>query len=163
MEQQGEGGARIGVGGDVVRQRGPEAGGEHLLAAADVAEDADNPRPVGGVLVTLLPDEDPTSWNAFHWKEPPPPDCLERGIGRPHLTWIFVSPLEAGRGVATALLNAAIRELLALGYRQLGAHLDGVCPLEQAVTETISATAAYARRQRTWFRKEASVARLVSP
>jgi len=48
----------------------------------------------------------------------------------------------------------------ALGYKQLGAHLDGLQSLEQAVAETKTATAAYARRQRTWFRKEA-VARVV--
>jgi len=43
----------------------------------------------------------------------------------------------------------------ALGYKQLGAHLDGLIPLPQAVAETKTATVAYARRQRTWFRKEA--------
>lgn len=48
----------------------------------------------------------------------------------------------------------------ALGYKQLGAHLDGAHSLEQAVVDTKTATAAYARRQRTWFRKEA-VARVV--
>ena len=32
---------------------------------------------------------------------------------------MFVSPLDAGRGVGTALLNAAARELLALGYTEL--------------------------------------------
>jgi tRNA dimethylallyltransferase len=50
----------------------------------------------------------------------------------------------------------------ALGYRQLGAHLDGACTLEEAVQETVAATVAYARRQRTWFRKEAAVARLAA-
>jgi GNAT superfamily N-acetyltransferase len=93
--------------------------GPRIDQACFVAEECESARPVGAVLVTLLPDEDPSDWSAFHWKEPPPPDCLERGIGRPHLTWIFVNPIEAGRGIATALLNAAVRELLALGYRQL--------------------------------------------
>jgi GNAT superfamily N-acetyltransferase len=93
--------------------------GPRIDRASFVAEEWEIARPIGAALVTLLPDEDPTEWNAFHWKEPPPPDCLERGIGRPHLTWIFVSPLETGRGVATALLNVVARELLGLGYRQL--------------------------------------------
>jgi tRNA A37 N6-isopentenylltransferase MiaA len=33
-------------------------------------------------------------------------------------------------------------------------HLDGTLTLGAAVAETKSATAAYARRQRTWFRSE---------
>jgi GNAT superfamily N-acetyltransferase len=93
--------------------------GPWIARASFVAEDGEDARPVGAILLTLLPDEDPSDWSAFHWKEPPPADCLERGVGRPHLTWVFVNPMEAGRGVATALLNAAARELLAMGYRQL--------------------------------------------
>jgi tRNA A37 N6-isopentenylltransferase MiaA len=42
----------------------------------------------------------------------------------------------------------------ALGYKQLGQHLDGGLTLEEAVTGTKVATSAYARRQRTWFRRE---------
>jgi GNAT superfamily N-acetyltransferase len=92
--------------------------GPRVERACFVAEEGPS-GPVGAALVTLLPDEDPSDWHAFHWKEPPPPDCVERGFGRPHLTWVFVSPFESGRGVATALLNAAARELVVLGYRQL--------------------------------------------
>jgi GNAT superfamily N-acetyltransferase len=93
--------------------------GPRIDRASFVAEDGENARPVGALLTTLLPDEDPSDWRAFHWKDPPPADCLERRLGRPHLTWVFVSPLETGRGVATALLNAAVRELLAMGYDRL--------------------------------------------
>lgn len=75
--------------------------------------------PLGGILITLLPDTDPNGWYSYHWKEPPPPDALMRRLGRPHLTWIFVGPFEAGQGVGTLLLSAAVRELLALGYKQL--------------------------------------------
>jgi tRNA dimethylallyltransferase len=46
------------------------------------------------------------------------------------------------------------RALAGLGYRQLGLHLDGALDLGAAVNETKRVTAAYARRQRTWFRKE---------
>lgn len=42
----------------------------------------------------------------------------------------------------------------ALGYRQMGDHLDGRLTLDEAVAAAKAATAAYARRQRTWFRKE---------
>ena len=75
--------------------------------------------PVGAILITLLPDGDPCEWDSYQWSTPPPPDCIERRLGRPHLTWIFVSPLESGHGIGTALLAAAVRELLALGFTQL--------------------------------------------
>jgi len=55
------------------------------------------------------------------------------------------------------------RALQALGYRQLGAHLDGALSLEQAVVETRQTTFAYARRQRTWFRKETATLRSEAP
>ena len=69
--------------------------------------------------ITLLPEGDPCDWDSYYWHRPPPADCLERCLGRPHLTWIFVLPLHAGQGVGTALLAAAVRELLALGYTEL--------------------------------------------
>jgi GNAT superfamily N-acetyltransferase len=83
-----------------------------------VAEDADG-APLGTILVTLLPERDPCEWGSYQWSEPPPPDCVERRLGRPHLTWVFVHPGCAGEGVGTLLLAAAVRELLALGYREL--------------------------------------------
>jgi tRNA dimethylallyltransferase len=46
------------------------------------------------------------------------------------------------------------RSMQALGYKQLGEHLDGKVDLQTAVAAIKSATAAYARRQRTWFRRE---------
>ncbi len=48
----------------------------------------------------------------------------------------------------------ASRALQSLGYRQIGQLLDGHLTPEQALADTKLATAAYARRQRTWFQKE---------
>jgi tRNA dimethylallyltransferase len=42
----------------------------------------------------------------------------------------------------------------ALGYRELLAHLDGQCALDEAVTEAIRRTRAFARRQFVWFRRD---------
>jgi GNAT superfamily N-acetyltransferase len=92
--------------------------GPWVERASAVARDPDG-RPIGAILVTLLPRDDPCAWDSYQWHEPPPPDCLARGLGRPHLTWVFVAPGLAGRGIGTLLLAAAVRELLALGYRQL--------------------------------------------
>jgi GNAT superfamily N-acetyltransferase len=74
---------------------------------------------VGAILITLLPDGDPCDWDSYHWRQPPPADCISRRLGRPHLTWVFVSHGEAGRGVGTALLAAAVNALLRLGFQEL--------------------------------------------
>jgi GNAT superfamily N-acetyltransferase len=87
--------------------------------ASLVATDEAGDRVVGAALVTLLPERDPGDWDSYHWAEPPPADCVARGLGRPHLTWIFVEPPCAGRGVGTALLAAAAAALRGLGYREL--------------------------------------------
>jgi hypothetical protein len=75
--------------------------------------------PTGAILVTLLPEAFLHDLWCYRWEKPPPADALQRAIGCPHLTWVFVSPWEVRRGVATALFAASVRELLALGYRQL--------------------------------------------
>jgi tRNA dimethylallyltransferase len=64
------------------------------------------------------------------------------------------------RALRAAGYGPALRPLQALGYQQVGALLDGRCTRDEALAATVAATAAYARRQRTWFRKEAAAARL---
>jgi GNAT superfamily N-acetyltransferase len=73
----------------------------------------------GAILVTLLPEGDPLDDNSYYWNQPPPADYVQQHRGRPHLTWIFVDPEYRRQGVATALLKAARRELLGLGYTQM--------------------------------------------
>jgi len=92
--------------------------GPWVECASFVACDSDGEL-VGAILVTLLPVGDPCEWGSYQWPEPPPPDCLERRLGRPHLTWVFVAPGCTGEGVGTLLLAAAVRGLLGLGYRDL--------------------------------------------
>jgi hypothetical protein len=67
--------------------------------------------------VTLLPPGDPCAWDSYSWPGPPPEDSIARRLGRPHLTWIFAA--RAGQGTGTALLAAAVRGLLGLGYTEL--------------------------------------------
>lgn len=57
----------------------------------------------------------------------------------------------------------ATRALAALGYKQLSAHLEGSMCLELAVLGTKTSTCAYARRQRTWFRRESADVRASEP
>lgn len=76
----------------------------------------------------------------------------------------FAAMLAAGfldevRALRAAGYGAGLKPMQALGYKQLGAVLDGTATLAEATVETIGATVAYARRQRTWFKKEAAAAR----
>jgi GNAT superfamily N-acetyltransferase len=73
----------------------------------------------GAILVTLIPMIDLNDFWTMRWKTEPPPDCIERRLGRPHVTWIFVGPWHAGHGIGTALLAHASRSLLDLGYTEL--------------------------------------------
>jgi GNAT superfamily N-acetyltransferase len=91
--------------------------GPWIKSASFIAREKD--KVIGAIWITLLPDGDPCEASTYYWECPPPADCLERRLGHPHLTWIFVSPSQKGHGVGTALLAAAVRELLALGYHRL--------------------------------------------
>jgi GNAT superfamily N-acetyltransferase len=74
----------------------------------------------GAVLVTLIPLADLSDAQASaRWEGRPPEDCVERRLGRPHLTWVFVRPGATGHGIGTALLACAVRELLAMGFHDL--------------------------------------------
>jgi len=91
---------------------GPWIADASLVVLADEA-------PAGAILVTLLPQGDPCDWDCYSWQEPPPADCIARCLGQPHLTWVFVRPALVGRGLGTALLDAAANRLLRLGFRHL--------------------------------------------
>ena len=51
---------------------------------------------------------------------------------------------------------AGARAMSGLGYKELSLHLAGTWDLDAAVAEIKKNTAAYARRQRTWFRSESA-------
>ncbi len=55
------------------------------------------------------------------------------------------------------------RPLAGLGYLHLSQHLAGTASLKDAIAQTKLATGAYARRQRTWFRKEEAARRVAVP
>jgi tRNA dimethylallyltransferase len=91
--------------------------------------------------------------------DPPLPVLRRRIEARVH-QMIAAGFEQEVRALRAAGYAPSLRPLQALGYKQIGAYVDGTCQLEDAVAETISATVAYARRQRTWFRKEQAAARL---
>jgi GNAT superfamily N-acetyltransferase len=75
---------------------------------------------IGAVLVTLIPREPEGDWWDGKWDVLPTTDDARRLLGRPHLTWIFVTPPCAHHGLGSALLAHATNALLDLGYADLG-------------------------------------------
>jgi GNAT superfamily N-acetyltransferase len=71
---------------------------------------------LGAALVTLVPNEVPSTWAQLPWGDPEEMLQTVRGSGFPHLTWIFVAPSHARHGVGTRLLAGVARQLLALGH-----------------------------------------------
>jgi hypothetical protein len=93
-------------------QRTRSGGNGPLVAAASfVATEPGSERPLGAILITLPPAGESVADDAGSLWDP--------GPVRPHVTWVFVQSVYAGRGWGTALLRAAVRELVALGHRRL--------------------------------------------
>jgi len=65
--------------------------------------------------------------------------------------------LEEVRGLQAAGVLATAKPFQFIGYGELRAHLEGVVPLSVAVKAIQQATRRYAKRQITWFRREADV------
>jgi len=65
--------------------------------------------------------------------------------------------LEEVRGLLAAGVPATAKPFQFIGYGELRAHLEGVVPLSVAVKAIQQATRRYAKRQITWFRREAGV------
>jgi len=65
--------------------------------------------------------------------------------------------LDEVRALATSGLAAAAPGLQAVGYRELRACLEGRLDMRQALAATVRATHRFAKRQRTWFRREPGI------
>jgi tRNA dimethylallyltransferase len=93
----------------------------------------------------------------------PPLDVLRARIEARVRDMLAAGFLDEVRRLRAAGYGTGSRPMLALGYQQLAAVLDGTNTLDQAATEIARATLAYARRQRTWFKKEPIAARFEAP
>ena len=62
------------------------------------------------------------------------------------------------------LLNAGFRSALtapqAIGYKEIVSYLDGSSSLEEAIESIKTATRRYAKRQRTWLRRDSRITML---
>jgi len=104
-------------------------------------------------------------WQAGESVSKPDIDCpvvvleVERTVLRERIAKRFRAMMDAGWLEETRwLLAQKVGELhpavRAVGYRQLIAHLNGECSLDEAVRDGITATRRYAKRQQTWFRNQ---------
>ena len=70
----------------------------------------------------------------------------------------FAAGLVEEARVLRERFDPALPCFTAIGYRESWAFLDGACPLEAAIALDAQHNAQFARRQRTWFRTERSLA-----
>jgi tRNA dimethylallyltransferase len=89
----------------------------------------------------------------------PPMTALRPRIAARVDAMVAAGFLDEVRALRAAGYGPSCKPLQALGYAQLGAVIDGSASLADAVADTVRATVAYARRQRTWFRAHAAAAR----
>jgi tRNA dimethylallyltransferase len=119
-----------------------------------------------GLTVTALKERQRRAsllpWRPFAIVFDPPLPELRQRIAERVAGMMAAGFLDEVRALRAAGYGAACKPMQALGYRQLGEHLDGSGTLDEAVAATVAVTVAYARRQRTWFRKEAAAARLAA-
>jgi tRNA dimethylallyltransferase len=65
--------------------------------------------------------------------------------------------LDELRGLRARGYDASLPPMQSIGYRELGAHLDGGCDLPTALAAMRQATRRLAKRQMTWFRGDPTV------
>lgn len=86
-----------------------------------------------------------------------PRDVLVRRI-RLRAAGLFAGGLlEEVRGLLAAGYSPELEPMTGHGYREAAHYLAGEWPLEQAIEVTAVRTAQYARRQMTWFRRDARI------
>jgi GNAT superfamily N-acetyltransferase len=74
---------------------------------------------IGAILITLLPDSHALERSKYGWADVAFGNATNHGLGRPHLTWVFVSPLHARQGIGMDLLRHSANSLLRMGYSRL--------------------------------------------
>ncbi len=97
---------------------------------------------------------------------PGPVAWIGLAVERPtHLAWIahrartqFDAGLIEEAHALRARFDPELMSFSAIGYREAWAALDGRLTLEQAIAEDARRNAAFAKRQRTWFRAEPEIA-----
>ena len=84
----------------------------------------------------------------------PPRDALVEAVAARTRTMFDQGLLDEARGLLASGLSGDEKPFESLGYRQAIAHLRGEIDLDTAVESTEIGTRQYAKRQRTWFRRD---------
>jgi len=138
------------------------------LAALDPAAAArvaprDTVRIVRALEVALATGVPLSRWQAEHRFAERPYDALVIGLARPTAELDARIAARANAMVAAGFLDE-VRALVArgvvvdaVGYREMLACVDGRTDVATAVAATVRATRRFAKRQRTWFRREPDV------
>jgi tRNA dimethylallyltransferase len=85
------------------------------------------------------------------------PAVLYELIDRRTDNMIAAGLLDEVRALITEGFREAATAQQAIGYKELVPVLEGSCTLEDATAEIKQATRRYAKRQRTWFRRDARI------
>ena len=86
-----------------------------------------------------------------------PREVLYRRIDE-RAAWLFGNGLlEEVQALLDAGCGADLRPMTGHGYREAAAHLAGESSLEEAIAVTARRTRQYAKRQLTWFRRDARI------
>ena len=125
-------------------------------------------RIVRALEVALVSGVPLSRWHAEHRFDEPAYDALLIGLARPtaeldaRIAARARAMLEAGfldevRALRGRGLGAAAPGLSAVGYRELLACVEGRTDLATALAAMVRATRQFAKRQRTWFRREPAI------
>lgn len=153
-------------------RRGANELHRHLAAIDPVAAGRLHPRDIVRVEraleVAFASGRRLSDWQAAHRFADAPYDALVVGLARdaPDLDACIAAraqrmvaagfPDEVRRLRASGLADGA-PAWASVGYREMRAHVDGVCDLDAAIGALVLGTRRFARRQRTWFRGEPGI------
>jgi GNAT superfamily N-acetyltransferase len=93
--------------------------GPWLADASFVARRIADNAIVGAIVLTLIPDGDPSDVLTYRWPNAKSPTPEPFGAGQPHITWIFTAHFFKGEGIGTRLLAAAVDALRIAGHKRL--------------------------------------------
>jgi tRNA dimethylallyltransferase len=129
---------------------------------------ADTVRIVRGVEVALATGVPLSRTQAAHGFDAPVYDALVVGLAWPTAAldariaararaMVAAGFVDEVRGLRDAGVPADAPGFDAVGYREMRAVVDGRTSVEDALAATVRATRRFAKRQRTWFRRERDV------
>lgn len=83
-----------------------------------------------------------------------PPDALEKQIRKRTANMLAMGWIEETQRLEEKYGREKVHALDSIGYRQILQHLDGKMTREDMEEDIVIRTRQFAKRQRTWFRKE---------